>query len=695
MVLFGGTVWYLTLLAGFSTTKINAAEHSYLVRDAVRYNLLAAAAFLLLVTGAAYLFRRLNRTDHCLCTFRDKLPNILLCVIALEAVVFVLSTQRNAVADQLSVQLVADRWQDGNYQDLLPGAYMNRYPGQAGIVLICMLFSRLFGTHNYLAFQFLNILALVRLYKTFGDLAEDGPDGEAQNTSVRLAVYGLGMLFLPGILYTNFVYGNIIGLALSLMAYKAGRDFIRSRRPGQLILAILALLTAVLLKQNYLIFGIAMLLCALVDLIRFFQIRTLVLSLSVAAVLLTSGLLARGLTTLVTGRELSTGLSSWSWLAMGLRENKTLYDGWWDNYNVLSYNDSGYDTDAQAKQNKQDIQDRIDTFVKDPGYAVSFFAKKNASQWNNPDFQAAWVNGNMTHSGAHRQPAWVSALLSEEGTGAYSTFTNYLQFIILAGVLLRLLIGRRGTDKTATSPDLFYALAFLGGFIFHTFWEAKGQYILSYFWLLLPLSAEGYAGTAERLLALSGTTIPDLRSRLKLRNRKTILVLFILLITLLVTIVSPFRNLIILDEDTYTYRDYIRNKAYADLQDGIYRISPKGAPDLYLTLGTEEDETVIRLTAGESTVTLSSTAFKEWQTIRFSDDYALEASDGSPEDISFAEVRKQNFTRNQGWHFKKAQNESEYYILRDGRALTWNEGDDLILEPFTGGNLETWIIVKE
>ena len=38
---------------------------------------------------------------------------------------------------------------------------------------------------------------------------------------------------------------------------------------------------------------------------------------------------------------------------------------------------------------------------------------------------------------------------------------------------------------------------FIGGFLFHTFWEAKGQYTMPYFTLLILLAIQGY-GIAVR-----------------------------------------------------------------------------------------------------------------------------------------------------------------------------------------------------
>jgi hypothetical protein len=44
--------------------------------------------------------------------------------------------------------------------------------------------------------------------------------------------------------------------------------------------------------------------------------------------------------------------------------------------------------------------------------------------------------------------------------------------------------------------------ATVGGALFHTFWEAKPQYVLPYFVLLLPYCAMGYSGMVKRMLIL-------------------------------------------------------------------------------------------------------------------------------------------------------------------------------------------------
>ena len=58
--------------------------------------------------------------------------------------------------------------------------------------------------------------------------------------------------------------------------------------------------------------------------------------------------------------------------------------------------------------------------------------------------------------------------------------------------------------------QLFLPLAVLGGFLFHTLWEAKSQYILPYFVCMLPCAA---AGLAEALDVLKKWRTSKIRFR--------------------------------------------------------------------------------------------------------------------------------------------------------------------------------------
>ena len=73
------------------------------------------------------------------------------------------------------------------------------------------------------------------------------------------------------------------------------------------------------------------------------------------------------------------------------------------------------------------------------------------------------------------------------GVDFLTKFLNPLQFLLIFFMLISVLRIHSG------KPDLYYLplLTFVGGFIFHSIWEAKCPYTLPYFVILLPYSVQG------------------------------------------------------------------------------------------------------------------------------------------------------------------------------------------------------------
>ena len=69
----------------------------------------------------------------------------------------------------------------------------------------------------------------------------------------------------------------------------------------------------------------------------------------------------------------------------------------------------------------------------------------------------------------------------------FHEYMNLYQSLIFAAVFACLLIRR----KSWSMEQLFFLIVILGGFCFHTIWEAKSQYIYPYFVMLLPCAAAG------------------------------------------------------------------------------------------------------------------------------------------------------------------------------------------------------------
>ena len=199
------------------------------------------------------------------------------------------------------------------------------------------------------------------------------------------------------------------------------------------------------------------------------------------------------------------------------------------------YENNDYDTKKEAEVSKAEIKGYIDTYKNDHKAFTSFLSKKVASQWNNPEFQCFWIT-NVRSSDIEKSPV-ISDILSLKGSSTFIAFLNIMQSIILFGSMLyavNTLI--EGTFAGAA----VLPLTFIGGFIFHLFWEGKCQYTLPYFMLLLPLSIIGFYSMAKKLSSVT-------KKHLYKCGVFAVILLFIAII---------FNRFIILNQDNKSYRQY-------------------------------------------------------------------------------------------------------------------------------------------
>ncbi len=222
---------------------------------------------------------------------------------------------------------------------------------------------------------------------------------------------------------------------------------------------------------------------------------------------------------------------------MGLHpsDGNVYADGWYSGRIAAFYENNDYDTKKEAEVSKAEIKGYIDTYKNDHKAFTSFLSKKVASQWNNPEFQCFWIT-NVRSSDIEKSPV-ISDILSLKGSTPFIAFLNIMQSIILFGSMLyaiNTLI--EGTFAgTAVLP-----LTFIGGFIFHLFWEGKCQYTLPYFMLLLPLSIIGFYSMAKKLSSVT-------KKHLYKCGVFAVILLFIAII---------FNRFIILNQDNKSYRQY-------------------------------------------------------------------------------------------------------------------------------------------
>lgn len=195
---------YLFLLSAFSTTAIDALEHSYLVRDHALLQMFLAAAIVVLCTLLYARFERFQAFVHRINedqAFSEKWRRRLLFLLADFCIVMLLTLQKVPRGDQRFICDMANSMMNGDYYGFDRGQYLDMYPNQIGMVLLLYCLAHIFGSYNYLLFQFLNVAALVLLYHDMAEFSDE--TGHSRFTG--LCIIGLGCVFLPAMLYTTFV----------------------------------------------------------------------------------------------------------------------------------------------------------------------------------------------------------------------------------------------------------------------------------------------------------------------------------------------------------------------------------------------------------------------------------------------------------------------------------------------------------
>ena len=476
----------LLLLSGSSTTFLigDWTERVFLTYDAAWRNLLYLALF----AAALFFLGRVSKVEAFIRRVNDE-PDLyakwqvgLLGVGTVLAILWVYGNQIVPEQDQLYVMQAADHLNVGNYEDFQPGGYLSMYPNQTGLLLLELLLTKLFGGMNYVVFEAMNGEAYIATLLLLPALA-----GKLGATPFeKLMTLLAGLFTLPLLIYTSFQYGNLLGLALALGAMYFELNYIEHHRVRDLVLTVLLIVVASAVKNNYLIFLVAIVLHALAEALRKKQVRNALLAVLVIAVY---ALQSWGTTAALehkTGGDLSNGVSTMAFVAMGLQVNPVKCDGWYNEFNKESYIESGYDAEKQGVLAKQSISDSV-AYLKSPGNAGRFFLRKNASQWADPLFQSLWTS--QVRQTQNERPGWLQRVLSPKGSTALGQFLDVLQFWAYAGALFYLIFGRK---KEGFFESLLLQITVLGGFVFHCVWEAKGQYTISYFVLLLPLAVLGF-----------------------------------------------------------------------------------------------------------------------------------------------------------------------------------------------------------
>lgn len=192
-----------------------------------------------------------------------------------------------------------------------------------------------------------------------------------------------------------------------------------------------------------------------------------------------------------------------AWVQMGLEESKR-GPGWYNGYQVKLFQKADGDADLASAWAQADLRKTLSDMAEEPVKAADFFVRKIESIWAEPTFQSLWVQEVGNTSWAEGSPPWE--LFKEEGglNRIYVFAADLMQTFVYAMACVWVVLGMRDQDKRMKKQDkwgmLLPGIVFIGGFLFHLVWEAKGQYSVVYFMLLLPYAYLGMERVADVFL---------------------------------------------------------------------------------------------------------------------------------------------------------------------------------------------------
>ncbi len=401
----------------------------------------------------------------------------------------------------------------GDYSNIYIGSYLYRVPHQLGLMVYESLLLNICEDPRFLCVVNLLWVILTNLFIWLSArlVYEKAPH-------IRKIIVLVCFAFLPNFFYLFFVYGTVPGFACLVIALYFVIRTIKKNCVWSLVLSLVFMAMACMVKKNFLIGGIALILVYLMTFLKKKQLIYIVGIVGLAGMLIIPNKLLISRYENLTGSSLTNGMPSTLYIAMGLQENVNDWCafGWYNHYNDTVYNDTEYNPELSSQIAIASIQDRIQTFVSDPGYALDFFGEKIITTWCEPTFQSVWSGPTTATENNSTDVAFLDNLYS--GGSVFMLLASVMNVLVVAIFLFSVVYvaWKIFRNRESMNPlELFGLIYFMGGFLFHFVWETKSQYVYPYVMVLIPLAANGLWLVITKL-----TTIISRRNHLDLKEKE-------------------------------------------------------------------------------------------------------------------------------------------------------------------------------
>lgn len=472
----------LILISFASTTYMNQYwnEQTFLIRnDYIQLGIISA--FFTIVCYFIFLFKgeKIN-------SFLDRNHKyILSCILIIQeciGVFIIVNLKLAPRGDQEMMLQIVSEFINGDYNSVQPGQYISSNHQQFGWFWYCYLITKVFGDKRDIIIQLINLQALM----VFDFFLAKITYQLWNKRDIQILTCVMCIIFFPLTFYVTYEYGNILGLSCSIVAISQLISFMQSGRMRYAICYIFNIVLAGLLKNNYLIFLIGTVLVFTVYcIVNYTEWKKIGIVVMTIAVYLIISYFCKAALEIKSKIDIIDGIPSICYVDMGLHENEQ-HAGWYDSqYTWGIYCTAHFDKSEITEMAKSDIQKQVEHWKNNPKEAINFFVRKNASQWNQPTFQGWWILQNRTSNKNYSLN--IQKFMSIKCGKKLEDYLNVFHFLVLSFSVLCIVMKWR----EMTVYEWILPIIFIGGYIFHTVWEAKGQYTVSYFVLLIPYAVAG------------------------------------------------------------------------------------------------------------------------------------------------------------------------------------------------------------
>ena len=375
-----------------------------------------------------------------------------------------------------------------NDYEYISGAnsYFQRYPYQLPFAFYVEQVYRITGPGRHLFLKILNVCYMVGIY---GCMIKISNLFLSKETDKKIALILFFTCWQP-IFLTTFIYPltpSLLCIFLAVYHFLKYLYSLQTAKLSTLALSGLYLGLAILFKNNMWISWIALGIVILLLLLKkkdWKILTTVLLSVLVVAV---GGNLIRLHYEIRSGIPIGKGTPGIVWVAMGLQKSERA-PGWYNGFPPNIMKTANYDSNTASELARESIKDSLGNFAEHPKYALEFFVKKEISQWCEPTWECFFLSSCQRE---HEKPLNHLTNSIYNGTvhqGLLFLFHSF-QILWIFGFACALFPAIR---KEKAMEALIFPLAILGGFLCHTFWEGKSQYVFPYYMMMLPCSVRGY-----------------------------------------------------------------------------------------------------------------------------------------------------------------------------------------------------------